>query len=145
MIIKHHSSSTHWGRMTHTWFKLVQKMACRLLGAMYYLKCWFIVNRTLRKKTSVLIKVQSFSFTKMHLKISSGQWQPFYTEDMGKFSSHHQMDYWLLLKQANSCQSLFKSFVSLECSGMHQKAAYIFRSTPWFKTIPWHHVVVSRI
>ena len=50
---------------------LAQIMGCRLFGGV-------IVNWTLRKKCSkILIKIQNFSFTKMHLKISSVKWWPF--------------------------------------------------------------------
>ena len=42
----------------------------------YYLnQCWNIVNLTLRNK--ILIKIHTFSFKKMHLKMSSVKWRPF--------------------------------------------------------------------
>ena len=59
---------------------LVQIMACRLFGAKPFSKpmlgqyqLWHV--RT--KFSETLIKMQHFSFTKIHLKISSGKWRPF--------------------------------------------------------------------
>ena len=43
----------------------------------YLNQCWAIVNWTLRNTSSeILIKMQSFSLTKLHLKIPSAKWQP---------------------------------------------------------------------
>ena len=50
-------------------------MACR-----HYLnQCWYITNLTLRSKLliEILIEILTFSFTKMHLKMSPGKWRPF--------------------------------------------------------------------
>ena len=44
----------------------------------YLNQCWFIVNWTLRNKLQWnFIKIQNFSFRKMHLKISSVKLRPF--------------------------------------------------------------------
>ena len=64
---------------------LVQVMACRLVSATPMTplpsnQCWLIVNWTLQNKlqwNSNQIKIQNFSFMKMHLKMSSAKWQPF--------------------------------------------------------------------
>ena len=43
----------------------------------YLNQCWNIVNWTLRTNFGkVLIEYRSFSFKKMHLKMSSGEWRP---------------------------------------------------------------------
>ena len=61
------------------WSALVQIMACRLLAPTHYLnQWWFIVNLPLGTNFSeILIKMQIFSFTKMHLKTSSAKRWPF--------------------------------------------------------------------
>ena len=41
-------------------------------------QCWNIVNWTLRNLSEILIEIHIFSFRKMHLKMSSGKWRPFY-------------------------------------------------------------------
>ena len=44
----------------------------------YLNQCRFVVNWTIRTNFSeILIKIQNFSFTKMHLKISSAKWRQF--------------------------------------------------------------------
>ena len=64
-----------------TWSALVQKMAFCLIGTkLLYNPSWLIVNWTFRNGTNfseILIKIQNFSFTKMHLKISSVKCWPF--------------------------------------------------------------------
>ena len=60
---------------------LIQKMACLLVNANHYLNhCWNVVNSTLRNKleqNEILIKIHTFSFKKMLLKMSSTKWWPF--------------------------------------------------------------------
>ena len=57
-----------------TWSALVQIMACHSVPSHYLKECWVIVNWTLSNKLQWhLIKIQSISFTKMHLKISSAK------------------------------------------------------------------------
>ena len=54
-------------------------MACHLVGANHFLnQCWNIVNWTLRNNFSeIVIEIITFSVKKMHLKLWSGNWQPF--------------------------------------------------------------------
>ena len=66
-----------------TWPSLIQIMACRLAGASHYLnQCWDIVDSTLRNKLVILIEIHTFSFKKMHLKLSCGKWRPFVSASM---------------------------------------------------------------
>ena len=63
---------------------VVQIMAYRLSAPSHYLnQHWLIVNWTLRNTLQPnLIKIQNFSFIKMHLKMSSAKWLLFCTEEM---------------------------------------------------------------
>ena len=57
---------------------LFQIIACRLFGAKPLYKLIILVIRPLGLTFSeLLIEIQNFSFTKMHLKISSAKWRPF--------------------------------------------------------------------
>ena len=59
---------------------LVQIMACWLFGAKSLSKpmLGYCQSELQEKKFSeILIKIQNFSFAKMHLKVSSAKWQPF--------------------------------------------------------------------
>ena len=58
---------------------LVQIMACCLFGAKPLSKSILLLSiGTLETNFSeIFIKIQNFSFTKMHLKISSAKWWPF--------------------------------------------------------------------
>ena len=65
-------SAQHWFR----WWLVAYSVPSHYLN-----QWWVIVNWTLRNRTSfseILIKTQDFLFTKMHLKISSAKWQPFF-------------------------------------------------------------------
>ena len=62
---------------------LVQVTACRLFKCFapshYLNQCLIIVNWTLRNKFSeIRIKIQNFSFMKMHLKMLSAKLQPYF-------------------------------------------------------------------
>ena len=57
-------------------------MACRLVGAKpFWTNAGILLIQTLRTSVSeilhVLSDIQTFSFTKMHFKMSSGKWWPF--------------------------------------------------------------------
>ena len=54
---------------------LVEIMACRLFGAKQLSKP-MLGYCQLDPKEQILTKIQNFSFTKMHLEISSGKWRP---------------------------------------------------------------------
>ena len=58
-------------------------MACRLDGApSHYLnQCWNIVNWTLRTNfNEISIGIKTFSAKKMHFKVSSAKWRPFFLD-----------------------------------------------------------------
>ena len=67
---------THWSRVTHI---CVGKLTIAGSAPSHYLnQCWNIVNWTLGTNFSeILIEINTFSFKKMHLKISSRRWRPF--------------------------------------------------------------------
>ena len=58
------------------WFR--QWLVARSAPSHYLNQCWDIINWTLGKKLrSNLNEIHTFSFQKMHLKMSSGKWRPF--------------------------------------------------------------------
>ena len=72
---------THWGRVTHICVsQLITIVSDNGWPApSHYLKQWWnIVIWTREKKFQwkILIEIYTFSFTKMHLKMSSGKWRP---------------------------------------------------------------------
>ena len=80
-ILIFNSSPPHTHTHTHTQYMLlVQIMACRLFGTKPWSKPMLgIVNSTLRNKLKYfffLIKIQNFSSTKLHLKMSV-EWRIF--------------------------------------------------------------------
>ena len=75
---------THWGRVMHicvgnlTTIRSDNGLSPGRRQAIIRTKCWNIVNSNLRNKFQWNLKRNSlFSFKKMHLKMSSGKWQPF--------------------------------------------------------------------
>ena len=75
---------THWGRVTHIW---VSKLT--VIGsdnglspgwrqAIIWTNAGILLIRTLGTNFSeILSEIHTFSFKKMHLKMSSGKWRPF--------------------------------------------------------------------
>ena len=75
---------THWGRVTHI---CVSKLT--IIGsdnglspgrpqAIIWTNVWILLIRTLGTNFSeILSEIHTFSFKKMHLKMSSGKWRPF--------------------------------------------------------------------
>ena len=60
----------------HHWFR--QWLVALSAPSQYLNQCWNIVECTLRTKfREILIRIHTFSFKKMHLKMSYG-WRPFY-------------------------------------------------------------------
>ena len=60
---------------------LVKMMACRLFGAIIWANAGLLSIGPLGTNFSeILIKIQNFLFTKMHVKILSAKWRPFYPE-----------------------------------------------------------------
>ena len=75
---------THWGRMTHIWVgKLTIKLSDNGLSpgrrqANIRTNAGILLIGTLGTNFSeILSEIHTFSFKKMHLKMSSGRWRPF--------------------------------------------------------------------
>ena len=62
--VSHHSASTHWGQMTHIG---VSKLPAGIL----------LSGPLWTKFSEILIEIPSFSFKKLHLKMSSAKWRLF--------------------------------------------------------------------
>ena len=62
-----------------TWSEMVRLWLVAYSAPSHYLnQCWVIVNWTsITNFSEILIKIQNFSFTEMHLKILSAKWRPF--------------------------------------------------------------------
>ena len=76
--------SVHWGRVTHICVSELTIIGSDngyspVLAPSHYLnQCWNIINSTpIKKFSQILIEIHTFSFKKMHLKMSSGKWRPF--------------------------------------------------------------------
>ena len=79
---------THWGRVTHI---CVSKLS--ILGsdngfspgrrqAIIWTNAWLLIGPLGTNFSEILIEIHTFSFKKMHLKMSSGKWQPFVSASM---------------------------------------------------------------
>ena len=67
---------TNWGWVTHI---CVGNLT--IIGSLDQNQWWYIVNWTLGTNSSeISVVICTFSFKKMHLKMSSGKWQPFWNE-----------------------------------------------------------------
>ena len=68
-------------------------MTCRLFGAKPLFKPTLAgllsIGPSGTNISDILIKIQKFSFTEMHLKISSAKWRPFYPGDGSKYTHLH--------------------------------------------------------
>ena len=95
----------YWNTLTQRqWIgsALVQIMACRLVGAKPLSKLmldYLSIGLLGTNFSEILIKIQTFSLTKMHLKLSSAKWCPFCrVGELGKAWWRHQMEtfplYW---------------------------------------------------
>ena len=85
----HDISLTHWGRVTHI---CVSKLT--IIGsdnglspgrrqAIIWTNAGILLTGPLGTNFSeILIKIHTFSLKKMHLKMSSGKWQPFFSASM---------------------------------------------------------------
>ena len=62
------------GELGQHWFRQ-WPVAC-LAPSHYLNQCWIIVNLTIRNFSEILIEIQTFSFKKMHLKMSSAIFPP---------------------------------------------------------------------
>ena len=72
-------SLTHWGQVMHICVGIPAIIGSEngLSVPSHYLnQCWHIVNWTLTNK--LLVKIQTFPFKKIHLKMSFGKLQPFF-------------------------------------------------------------------
>ena len=75
---------THWGRVTHIYaIKLIIIGSCNGLSperrqAIIWTNAWILLIGTLGTNFSqILSEIHTFSFKKMHLKMSSVKWRPF--------------------------------------------------------------------
>ena len=75
---------THWGRMTHTWVGKLTIIGSDngLLPARRPAITWtnariLFIGLLGTNFSEILIRIQTFSFMKMHLKMSSAKWRPF--------------------------------------------------------------------
>ena len=80
----HFPQVTHWGRVTHTCISKLTIIGSDndLLPGRYQAIIWtnagILLNGPLASTfCEILCKIYIFSFKKMHLKMSSGNWQPF--------------------------------------------------------------------
>ena len=72
-LIKLHLFLTHWGRVTYT---CVSKVT--IIGSDIWTNAGILLTGPLRTNFSeILIEIQTFSFKKIHMKMSSGKWGPF--------------------------------------------------------------------
>ena len=89
---KNTSSPPSAAYMRHgSWSALVQIMACRIFSAKPLSKPhWVIVNWNLGNKIQwSFIKIYKFSFSKMRMKMSFAQWQPFCPGEMSLKASEN--------------------------------------------------------
>ena len=82
--MSHQPSLTHWGRVTHICVgKLTNIGSDNGLSpgrrqAIIWTNAGILLIRSLETNSiEILIKIHTFSFRKMHLKMSSGKWGPF--------------------------------------------------------------------
>ena len=78
-----HNGLTHWGRVMHicvSKLTIIGSVNCLSLGwcqAIFWTTDGILLTDTLGTNYSeILIEIQTFSFKKMHLKMSSRKWQP---------------------------------------------------------------------
>ena len=91
---------THWGRVTHICVSILTIIGPDngvLPGrhqAIIWTNAGILLNGPLGTNFSeILIKILTFSFNKMHLKVSSAKWQPFSLSFNGL--THHYLNKWL--------------------------------------------------
>ena len=83
-IINSQINITHWGRVTHI---CVSKLTiigsdnalspCRHQDIIWTNAGILLIGPLSANSSEILIKIQNFLFTKMHLRISSAKWRPF--------------------------------------------------------------------
>ena len=105
----HSQSITHWltylplvphicvSESGQHWFR--QWLVTYSAPSHYLNQCWVVVNWTLRKNLQwfFFIKIRNFSFTKMHLKVSSAKWWPFCLGEDELTYLHTMSIAWLLI------------------------------------------------
>ena len=70
-----HTALTHWGRVTHICVSKLTVIGRR--QAIIWTNAWMLLIGPLVKYISeIVIAIQTFSFAKMHLKMSSAKWRP---------------------------------------------------------------------
>ena len=84
----------------------------------YLNQCWLLVNWTLGTNfCEIWMEVLTFSFKKMHLKMSSAKWRPFCPGGHELITTSHQFRWWLGGKWHHSkCQ--MRSHWPALCAGL---------------------------
>ena len=99
------SSLTHWGRVTHICVGILTSIGSDngLSPGRRQANIWtsagiLLIEPLGTNFSEILIRIQAFSFKKMHLKMSSAKWRPFclvlnvLTVTMVQQNSHHLFD-----------------------------------------------------
>ena len=82
MVSLGHNELIHWGQVMHIQPSLVQIITCCLVGRRQAIICTnagiLLIGPLGTNISEMLIEILIFSFKKMHLKITSAKWWPFY-------------------------------------------------------------------
>ena len=99
---------------------LVQIMACRLVGAKPLpepmLVCILLIGPLGTNFSGMLIEIHTFSFKKIHLKMSSGKWRPFCL-GLNVSNQHNSRKGWHYGRETHICVSIYVSVVNWEGGG----------------------------
>ena len=125
------SKLTHWGRVTHICVnKLTNIGSDNVLSpgrrqAIIWTNAGILLIGALGTNfNEMLIEIYAFSFTKIHLKMSSGKWQPFCLGlnvlthlPLDKMATISQMRHWRWVKSYKFTVSFnFDSFIVMLCA-----------------------------
>ena len=90
---------THWGRVTHICVSKVNIIVSdnglspdRRQAIIWNNAGILLIGPLGTNFAGILIEIQTFSFKKMHVKMSSGKWRPFVSASIQHFEQPHQMD-----------------------------------------------------
>ena len=101
---------------------LVQIMACRLFDTKPLSKPVLVYCPLGTNLSEIFIKIQNFSSTKMHLKLSSAKWQPFCPGELITFTilnenrDRKEWKVWISATPVESCNILQVEELDLSCS-----------------------------
>ena len=117
----------HW-----TGSPLVQIMACRILS----------IGPLVTNLSEILIKIQNFSFTKVHLKISSVKWRPFCPVGGMCFNPRR----WIYFRKDKMTFFIFYNFLTLiwysACKwnpSLWKAGAILFCIVNTIRLVAWRH------